>query len=49
MMFVPTDKRDGMPVRDIRVLSQDGRELELADLVWIRRGTDQDSKDEVGR
>ena len=31
------DQRDGKPVRPIRVLAEDGRELELHDLMWIDR------------
>jgi DNA-binding HxlR family transcriptional regulator len=37
MKIVLADKRDGKPVRSIRVLSHDGRELELGDLMWIER------------
>ena len=33
------DQRDGQPVRPIRVLAQDGRELELHDLMWVDRAT----------
>jgi len=33
------DQRDGKPVRPIRVLAQDGRELELHDLMWIDRAS----------
>ncbi len=33
------DQRDGQPVRPIRVLAQDGRELELHDLMWVNRAT----------
>ena len=29
------DKRDRLPVRDIHVLSQDGRELDWHDLTWV--------------
>jgi DNA-binding HxlR family transcriptional regulator len=31
------DQRDGKPVRPIRVLAEDGRELELHDLMWVNR------------
>lgn len=31
------DQRDGRPVRPIRVLAEDGRELNLHDLMWIDR------------
>ena len=31
------DQRDGLPVRPIRVLAQDGRPLGLHDLTWIHR------------
>jgi DNA-binding HxlR family transcriptional regulator len=31
------DQRDGKPVRPIRVLAEDGRELDLADLMWVNR------------
>jgi DNA-binding HxlR family transcriptional regulator len=37
--LVLTDQRDGKPVRPIRVLAQDGRELELRDLMWVQRST----------
>ena len=33
------DQRDGKPVRPIRVLADDGRELELEDLMWLDRAT----------
>ena len=33
------DQRDGKPVRPIRVLAQDGRELDLNDLMWVNRAT----------
>ena len=33
---VLADRRDGKPVRSICVLSHDGRELKLQDLMWIR-------------
>ena len=33
------DQRDGSPVRPIRVLAEDGRELNLHDLMWIDRVT----------
>lgn len=33
------DQRDGKPVRAIRVLAEDGRELELHDLMWVNRAT----------
>ena len=33
------DQRDGQPVRPIRVLAGDGRELELHDLMWVDRAT----------
>ena len=29
------DKRDGQPIRPIAIQAQDGRTLELADLVWL--------------
>ncbi|HEV2595664.1 MAG TPA: helix-turn-helix domain-containing protein [Sphingomicrobium sp.] len=31
------DRRDGLPIRKICVLSHDGRELGLGDLTWIER------------
>jgi DNA-binding HxlR family transcriptional regulator len=31
------DQRDGRPVRPIRVLAEDGRELDLHDLMWVNR------------
>ena len=45
--IVLADQRDGKPVRPIRVLAEDGRELELHDLMWIdrdRRERDASSK-----
>ncbi len=33
------DQRDGKPVRPIRVLAEDGRELSLHDLMWVERTT----------
>jgi DNA-binding HxlR family transcriptional regulator len=33
------DQRDGKPVRPIRVLAQDGRELGLRDLMWVDGAT----------
>lgn len=33
------DQRDGRPVRPIRVLAEDGRELNLQDLMWIDRAS----------
>lgn len=33
------DQRDGQPVRPIRVLAQDGRELDLHDLMWVNRAS----------
>lgn len=37
--LVLADARDGQPVRPIRVLAQDGRELSLHELMWIDRAT----------
>ncbi len=37
--IVLADQRDGKPVRPIRVLAEDGRELELHDLMWVDRAT----------
>jgi DNA-binding HxlR family transcriptional regulator len=37
MKVVLADRRDRKPVRKICVLSHDGRELKLGDLVWIER------------
>ena len=37
MNIVLADRRDGKPVRNICVLSHDGRELTLDDLTWIER------------
>ena len=37
MQVVLADRRDGRPVRKIGVLAQDGRELKLGDLTWVRR------------
>ncbi|MES2336867.1 MAG: helix-turn-helix domain-containing protein [Pseudomonadota bacterium] len=34
---VLTDERDGRPIRQVRVLSHDGRELEKGDLKWVLR------------
>lgn len=33
------DKRDGVPIRRIRVHASDGRELKLNELMWINRAT----------
>ena len=35
------DQRDGKPVRPIRLLAEDGRELDLDDLIWLDRATGQ--------
>lgn len=37
MNIVLSDRRDGKPVRKMCVLSHDGRELKLGDLVWAER------------
>jgi DNA-binding HxlR family transcriptional regulator len=37
MHIVLADRRDGRPVRKMCVLSHDGRELKLGDLMWIDR------------
>lgn len=37
MSIALADKRDGKPVRKICVLSHDGRELKLGDMIWIQR------------
>jgi DNA-binding HxlR family transcriptional regulator len=37
MNIVLADRRDCKPVREISVLSHDGRELKLGDLTWVRR------------
>ena len=33
--MVLADSRDGKPVRKMCVLSHDGRELKLGDLLWV--------------
>ena len=33
------DQRDGKPIREIRILAEDGRELDLHNLKWIERAT----------
>ena len=33
------DQRDGKPVRPIRVIADDGRELDLHDLMWVDRAS----------
>jgi DNA-binding HxlR family transcriptional regulator len=38
------DQRDGKPVRPIRVLAEDGRELSLHDLMWVDRASGQTMK-----
>ncbi len=38
------DQRDGKPVRPIRVIADDGRELALHDLMWIDRATGATAK-----
>jgi len=40
MNLALADRRDGRPVRRICVLSHDGRELALSDLIWIERKSD---------
>jgi len=40
MRVVLADRRDGKPVRKIGVLAQDGRELNLSELMWIDRDGD---------
>jgi DNA-binding HxlR family transcriptional regulator len=40
MRVVLADRRDGKPVRKIGVLAQDGRELNLSDLMWVDRDGD---------
>ncbi|MBB3764630.1 winged helix-turn-helix transcriptional regulator [Sphingomicrobium lutaoense] len=37
--IVLADQRDGKPVRRIRLMSEDGRELDLKDLMWLDRRT----------
>jgi hypothetical protein len=37
MNIVLADRRDCKPVRNMCVLSHDGRELKLGDLTWIER------------
>jgi DNA-binding HxlR family transcriptional regulator len=37
MQVVLADRRDGKPVRKLCVLSHDGRELKLDDLIWVER------------
>lgn len=46
---VLADRRDGKPVRKICVLAHDGRELSLADLMWIRPDGEQVSIDAAVR
>ena len=43
------DQRDGKPVRAIRVLAEDGRELELHELMWVDRATGATFKRDDGR
>ena len=42
------DERDGKPVRPIRVLAEDGRELKLHDLMWVDRASGATSKRTIG-
>ncbi|MBA3729333.1 MAG: helix-turn-helix transcriptional regulator [Sphingomonas sp.] len=42
------DQRDGRPVRPIRVLAEDGRELELHDLMWVNRASGTTSQRAIG-
>ena len=35
--IVLADRRDGRPIRKICILSEDGRELRLEDLMWVNR------------
>ena len=44
--IVLVDRRHGRPVRRICVQAEDGRELELSDLVWLARAEAVDSPDE---
>jgi DNA-binding HxlR family transcriptional regulator len=37
MQIVLADIRDGRPIRRIRVLAEDGREVKLGDLTWVSR------------
>jgi DNA-binding MarR family transcriptional regulator len=43
MDIVLADRRDGKPVKKICVLSHDGRELKLEDLMWVDRDGDRQS------
>lgn len=38
---VLVDERDRQPIRDVRVLSHDGRELALADMLWALPAEDE--------
>ena len=42
------DERDGKPVRPIRVLAEDGRDLKLHDLMWVDRASGATSKRTIG-
>ena len=37
--IVLADQRDGRPVRRINVIAEDGRELQLHDLMWVNRSS----------
>lgn len=37
--IVLADQRDGRPVRRINVIAEDGRELQLHDLIWVNRSS----------
>ncbi len=41
------DQRDGRPIRPIRLLAEDGRELDLHDLMWLERATGAKSQREL--
>ena len=43
--IVLADRREGKPIRKIRLQAQDGRELTLDDLVWLDRETGRTSSD----
>ncbi|HEX7820977.1 MAG TPA: helix-turn-helix domain-containing protein [Sphingobium sp.] len=40
---VLVDRRDGLPIRPVAIISADGREMELDDLYWVETGHKDDA------
>lgn len=47
MEIVLADMRDRRPIRRIKVLAEDGRELKLADLTWLSRDEVEEKADKA--